>query len=127
MIVSTKNKKGAVMAKRKRGRPALPEAERKRAGLTFRARDALRQRLADAAKQSGRSISEEIEFRLERSFLQDPMPENALKSLAEKTANDVVRLVTASIEATFSGPLSPAAKPVPDISAPPPWPKRENK
>jgi hypothetical protein len=115
------------MVKRKRGRPPLPEAERKQAGLTFRARDVLRQRLAEAAKQSGRSISKEIELRLERSFLQDPMPENALKSLAEKTANDVVRLVTQSIQSTFSAGLPSPPQLIPPVSAPRPWLKREDK
>ena len=56
------------MAKRKRGRPPLPKAERKRGVLGFRARDDLRQWLTDAAKLSGRSVSEEIEHRLEQSF-----------------------------------------------------------
>jgi hypothetical protein len=91
---------------RKRGRPPLPEAERKRGIVTFRATDALRQQIADAAKLAGRSISEEIEFRLGRSFLQEPMPQDALKSLAEKTAKDAVTAVTASINVILPKPLS---------------------
>jgi hypothetical protein len=54
--------------RKRRGRPAKPEGERKRGNLTFRTRDVLRKWLADAAAQSGRSTSEEIEYRLERSF-----------------------------------------------------------
>src|SRR5262249_50639139 len=65
--IDNKNQ-GAIMAKRKRGRPPLPKAERKRGVLGFRARDDLRQWLTDDAKLSGRSVSEEIEHRLEQSF-----------------------------------------------------------
>jgi hypothetical protein len=52
-----------------RGRPPKPEADRKSHYVSFRARSALRKRLATAAEESERSISEEIEHRLEHSFL----------------------------------------------------------
>lgn len=42
--------------------------ELKRNNLTFRARDGLRNELKAAAEANGRSMSEEIEFRLEQSF-----------------------------------------------------------
>ena len=55
--------------KRKPGRPPLPDSERKGgANLTFRARAGLRERLAAEAAKSGRSMSEEIEFRLNRDL-----------------------------------------------------------
>ncbi|MCC2654530.1 MAG: hypothetical protein K0Q60_4696 [Microvirga sp.] len=54
---------------KRRGRPPLPDHERKGgANLTFRARSGLRERLVEEAEKSGRSISEEIEFRLNDSF-----------------------------------------------------------
>jgi hypothetical protein len=53
---------------RPRGRPALKPDEKKSSNLTFRARAELRERLAEAAQASGRSISEEIEWRLGQSF-----------------------------------------------------------
>ena len=53
---------------KKRGRPALPESERKSRNLTFRARGDLRDRLLRSANESGRSMSEEIEFQLEQGF-----------------------------------------------------------
>lgn len=51
--------------KKPRGRPPIPASERKTTNLTFRARGYLREWLGTAAKQGGRSISEEIEQTLE--------------------------------------------------------------
>src|SRR5947209_2482456 len=60
---------GAGMAKRKRiGRPPKPAKERKSVNFTFRSRGELREQLRRAAEVSGRSISEEIEYRLDQSF-----------------------------------------------------------
>lgn len=65
--------------KRKPGRPALPPERRKTSNLTFRVRGDLREQLQTAAAISERSISEEVEQRLQNSFLQEP----ANKLLAE--------------------------------------------
>ena len=54
--------------KRQPGRPSLPDDEKRSRNLTFRSRTDLRDRLSAAASKSGRSISEEVEFRLEESF-----------------------------------------------------------
>jgi hypothetical protein len=51
-----------------RGRPPLPTAEKRVKNFTFRSRGGLHERLVKAAADSDRSISEEIEHRLERSF-----------------------------------------------------------
>ena len=62
------------MAKAKlarRGRPPLAETEGKRSVLNARVTRETRQRLQEAAANSGRSLSQEIEFRLERTFAQD--------------------------------------------------------
>lgn len=53
------------------GRPKKPAGERKRNILRFRATDQLVERLKSAARDSGRSISEEIESQLERSSYVD--------------------------------------------------------
>jgi hypothetical protein len=55
-------------APRKRGRPAKPADERKGQNLTFRTRADFRARLEQAAAKSERSVSEEVELRVERSF-----------------------------------------------------------
>ena len=57
-----------MIAKRKRGGQPKKAADRKRNNLTFRTRDKLRNDLEAAAADSQRSISEEIEHRLEDSF-----------------------------------------------------------
>ncbi len=58
-------------AVRRRGRPALPKGAGKRHALGLRATAECRRALEEAAATSGRSISQEIEFRLEQSFHQD--------------------------------------------------------
>lgn len=52
------------------GRPPKPARERKRSNFTFRVRDDLRRLLEDGAAENGRSVSEEIEAQLERSYLE---------------------------------------------------------
>jgi hypothetical protein len=54
--------------KRKRGGQPKPAAERKRNNMTFRVRDSLRAELQASADKHQRSVSEEIEYRLEHSF-----------------------------------------------------------
>jgi Arc-like DNA binding domain len=52
----------------RRGRPPLKAGEAKRASFNTRLRNALKERLEESARAAGRSLSEEIESRLERSF-----------------------------------------------------------
>ena len=52
----------------KRGRPRLNPAQRKRNNVTLRLRDKLKQQLAEQADANGRSLSEEMEYRLEYSM-----------------------------------------------------------
>jgi hypothetical protein len=53
---------------RRRGRPALPPEEVKRHALGIRTTKKLKDLLQLAADSSGRSVAQEIEFRLEQSF-----------------------------------------------------------
>ena len=55
----------------KMGRPPLPVSERKLASVAFRPTPDIRRRLEEAATESGRSMSQEIQSRLERSLLID--------------------------------------------------------
>src|SRR4051794_34964158 len=50
------------------GRPPKEPGEKKRQSLSLRIRDAVKDRLVEAARVSGLSISEELERRVERSF-----------------------------------------------------------
>ena len=53
---------------KQRGRPPLAPGKAKRASFNTRLRPSLKVVLEAAATQQGRSLSEEIEFRLERSL-----------------------------------------------------------
>lgn len=66
---------------KRRGRPPKPPEERKGGNLTFRTRADFRERLEEAAAQSGRSVTEEVELRVERSFESE---------VVQKRLNDVV-------------------------------------
>ena len=56
---------------RKMGRPPLPPGEKKLPSMGFRPTPGLRASLEDAARRQGRSVSKEIESRLERSVQSD--------------------------------------------------------
>lgn len=53
---------------RRRGRPPLKPGTPKRSSFNTRLRSKLKERLEAEAQEAGRSLSEEIEFRLEQSF-----------------------------------------------------------
>ena len=61
-----------------RSRPPKNGGERSKS-RTFRARGDLDEKLEAAATQSGRSVSEEIEYRLERSFRDEEIREQAFE------------------------------------------------
>ena len=54
--------------RRRPGRPAKHPPGERRLTLTFRVREPTHEKLKQAAASAGRSISEEIEHRVERSF-----------------------------------------------------------
>ena len=54
--------------KQKRGRPRKPDSEKRRNNVTITMRDVVKERLQEAAANAGRSLSKEIEFRLELIF-----------------------------------------------------------
>jgi Arc-like DNA binding domain len=56
---------------RSRGRPRVPDKARKRNNVTIRMRDELKSKIEQNATAHQRSISEEIETRLERSFVEE--------------------------------------------------------
>ncbi|WP_238272313.1 hypothetical protein [Methylobacterium cerastii] len=75
---------------------AKPEAGNVRAPLMVRVAPAVRERLDAAAAESGRSLSQEIELRLDRSFELVSVIEAAMesyKSVAASAFSDGVRLV----------------------------------
>ena len=62
-------KSQANQTKRKRGRPKLADGAGKRSSFNTRITPHLKERLEQEAAINGRSLSEEIEFRLEQSFM----------------------------------------------------------
>ncbi len=82
----------AEAGEKKRGRPAKYPGEGKRTTHTFRIREATRQKLIEAAEGSGRSVSEEIEWRVERSLDHDEILSTHLKMFEENAQLQVENL-----------------------------------
>ena len=72
----------------------------------FRARGALDEKLEAAAKLSGRSVNEEIEYRLERSFRDEEIREQAFEqawaSFQKKKALENVETALDNVEAALA-------------------------
>ena len=77
-----------------RGRPALPATEKKRRNFTFRGTDELHSELAKASALSGRSLSEEIEWRLGQSFFMREVIAAATKAAVKETLDYLDNLRT---------------------------------
>ena len=96
-ILRRRDIKGTQMTRtavaRKRGRPAIKPSERKRNNVTIRVRDALKSELQSAAAEFGRSLSEEMETRLERSLLEERA---AHEELGGQHVYDMFRLLGAA-------------------------------
>jgi hypothetical protein len=126
-------------AKRKPGRPPKPKAERRSKNRTFRVRGQLDEYLIARATESGRSVSEEIEARLERSFYMDGLLTtfsgdaaplvNALStavafSFLQYSPPDqykILQVATGYIIAAFGGSRCPSISRVTEML----WPPRE--
>jgi len=67
------------MAPKKRGRTARTKTRERLKERTFRIRGDLDEKLQAAATQSGRSIKEEIEYRLDRTFRDEKIRQQALQ------------------------------------------------
>jgi hypothetical protein len=94
-------KEGKNPRKRPRGRPPRREGERLSKNRTFRVRGGLDEKLQAAAAASGRSVSEEIEFRLDQSFDRDAFI--GLVVGGDKNANVLRTIATAMKYASHSG------------------------
>jgi hypothetical protein len=77
---------------RPRGRPPVPMSEKRVRNFTFRSRGDMHERLSEAAEVNGRSISEEIERRLERSFLPEEIEQGS--KAAQAQAAEILHLMT---------------------------------
>ena len=73
-------------SKPKMGRPLLPPGKRRGASMGFRPTPGIRGKLEEAAKANGRSMSQEVEHRLERSFEED-------EARGGRKTNDVLKVM----------------------------------
>lgn len=78
--------------RKRMGRPPKAPEKGRRQNYTFRLSDQVRDQLIDAASESGRSMSEEIEWRIEESF-REKQGEMLAKSLLNGSDN-LYRLVS---------------------------------
>lgn len=72
--------------KRGRGRPPLDPDKAKREPISFRTTRELRDKLDNAADNSGRSLAQEVECRLQQSFVQ----EQRVQEIRETVHQDIV-------------------------------------
>ena len=79
----------------RRGRPPLARDKGKRAVLNARVTKKIRQRLETSASARGRSLSQEIEFRLERSFGED---DARISEFGDKLTYRVMKLLALAKE-----------------------------
>ncbi len=82
-------RKGKTAPKR-RGRPPLPPGKGKRASFTTRMTPRLKETLEGSAKANGRSLSEEIEHRLQLSIKVDLRDLQNIEKKFQETINSVV-------------------------------------
>ena len=66
--------------KPKMGRPPLPPGKKRGASMGFRPTPTIRENLEEAARANGRSMSQEVEARLEHSFVGDGFIQHMLGS-----------------------------------------------
>ena len=74
------------------GRPPRHQGERLRKNRTFRVREALDDKLLASAAASGRSVSEEIEFRLEQSYDDRRLGADTAEKAFESMSNALARI-----------------------------------
>ena len=89
-----------------KGRPSRHKDERLSKNRTFRVRDQLDQQLREAAKDSGRSVSEEIEHRLTRSFMEDRLLARIAELEHQQTMNEERIAMAVTREMFRSGKLT---------------------
>ena len=79
----------------RRGRPALKPGSPKRGSFNTRLRAEIKQQLETEAQNAGRSLSEEIEMRLEQSFIEDMGSESTRKLMrALALAKEMAEMTT---------------------------------
>ena len=86
---------GETIKRSKMGRPPLPPGERRGASMGFRPTPQIRAKLEQAAHENGRSMSQEVEARLEASFLDEEARD---REMGGKELHALFRLLGAAAE-----------------------------
>ena len=89
-----------VTFKKERGRPPLPPGEKKLDAMGFRPTPEVRAKLEEAAKENGRSLSREIESRLEQSFSNE---EAKYETFGGKHTYSLMRLLGSAVSLVETG------------------------
>jgi hypothetical protein len=97
-----------MVRKAKTGRPPRHEGGRLSKMRTFRIRPHLDELLQTAAAKAGRSVSEEIEYRLDRSFYEDALPARMAETMAPLVDRAVKAGGDAALRLVFSRPETAA-------------------
>ncbi len=84
-------------ARKKRGRPPLPPEAGKRFPLNMRTTKNIRDELQAAAHASGRSLAQEVEYRLEQSF---QVEKNRYREFRNKKTYHLMRWFAATLRAS---------------------------
>ncbi len=98
-------KKTKKPSKPRMGRPPLPPGTRRGASMGFRPTPEIREKLEEASKANGRSMSQEVEHRLERSFIEEANLEWAYKHIIGDEA--LHRAIMAAALFTRTSPEDP--------------------
>jgi hypothetical protein len=90
----------ATESTRRRGRPALPAGEGKRYPLAIRTTKTLKDQLVRASQASGRSLAQEVEHRLELSFMEDRQSEGVLEHVFTRKVAATAMAIALAIRVT---------------------------
>jgi hypothetical protein len=107
--------------KKRIGRPPVPASERKNRTIPFRCRDVLYEALVSHAEANGRTLSQEIEYRIMKGFESRPEPpdvqlirlvaQEVLKSAAPTIDTDLIRTIARGVLAEIQPGLASRLKP----------------
>ncbi len=104
-------------AKKRTGRPPLPEKDRKSAVLRHRVRGDIYERIATAAAASGRPMSDEVEARLRASFDNDDLRKIIREELRAELRSGATAALAETAEERTKGYLRAAIDRDPNVKA----------
>jgi len=113
-LVSASDETAKPFGAPRRGRPRLPDDRGKRYPIALRTTKELKERLGLASDASGRSLAQELEFRLERSFAVQDITE-VVRPLSSQIGELVLLII--GLRDGLSAPQNPVAQAVVDAGS----------